>query len=543
MGCFGSKEKVLNLDPNKLTLDHFEKLRVIGRGAFGKVHAVSRRDTKVLYAMKVLDKAEIVNQRMAQNVINERFILAALQYPLIVNLQCALQSPVDLFMIVDLMQGGDVRYHMRQDKRFTEERVRFYCAQTALALNFLHSQGYVHRDIKPDNLLLDTAGNCHLTDFNLSVRLTDDGVRGIAGTRPYMAPEVLQKKLYRSEVDWWSFGVMLYEMMFWRLPFTGDADKLRYSILNDEPRFPKDGDKNLVALLRGLLDKDPSTRFGFNEVKASPFFKGLEWEQLEKKTAPTPWQPDPNRANCDGSYDLDEQFEVKKKRYPLPPEQEALFAQWDWQPGQKDEDVPNIVPENKERRYDEDEAGADLVDDDEEEGGHSSHSHHKHRKSSSKSRNKAGGDDSHTGEEHSAEAASKSSKKGGKKDKPAKEEPSGEQEKPAPAPAAEEPKKGKKGAKKAEEAAPAAEEAPNSSKSPKAEKAKESPKAEKAEKAAEPEPEPEAKAEKSAEDSHSATEEAAKPAAEPAEEAKTSSPKKKKSKKAKAAAADSADEE
>jgi serine/threonine protein kinase len=95
--------------------------------------------------MKVLDKQEIVNQRMTQNVLNERFILAALSYPLIVNLRCALQSPVDLFMIVDLMQGGDVRYHMRQDKRFTEERVKFYCAQTALALNFLHSQGYVHR--------------------------------------------------------------------------------------------------------------------------------------------------------------------------------------------------------------------------------------------------------------------------------------------------------------------------------------------------------------------------------------------------------------
>lgn len=95
--------------------------------------------------MKVLDKQEIINQRMTQNVLNERFILASLSYPLIVNLRCALQSPVDAFMIVDLMQGGDVRYHMRQDKRFTEDRVKFYSAQTALALNFLHSQGYVHR--------------------------------------------------------------------------------------------------------------------------------------------------------------------------------------------------------------------------------------------------------------------------------------------------------------------------------------------------------------------------------------------------------------
>jgi serine/threonine kinase 32 len=186
--------------------------------------------------MKVLDKTEIVEQKMITNVMNERKILASLNYPLVVNLRCALSTPLDLFMIVDLMQGGDMRYHMRNDKHFEEERVRFYVAQTALCLNYLHTNGYVHRcesathltgltrrsrfkshsrrDIKPDNLLMDGEGNCHLTDFNLSVKLTAGGIKGVAGTRPYMAPEVVSKEYYGFEIDWWSLGVMTYEMCF-----------------------------------------------------------------------------------------------------------------------------------------------------------------------------------------------------------------------------------------------------------------------------------------------------------------------------------------
>lgn len=188
-----------------------------------------RRDTKQLYAMKVLDKEAILGKSMELNVINERKILATLDFPLIVNLHCGLQNEFDLFMVVDLMQGGDLRYHMKQDREgISNERILFYVAQISLALDYLHKRGYVHRDVKPDNILLDSDGNCHLTDFNLSTALPKDGLRGTAGTKPYMgksftngsvltleAPEILAKEApYGFPVDYWALGVCAFELAF-----------------------------------------------------------------------------------------------------------------------------------------------------------------------------------------------------------------------------------------------------------------------------------------------------------------------------------------
>lgn len=290
--------------------------------------------------MKVMDKATILEERMVESVLHERFMLAKLNYPLVVGLHFATQNDVDLFLIVDLMLGGDLRYHMKSGRPFEPERVRFYAAQTALAINYLHESGYIHRDIKPDNLLLDGQGNVHITDFNLSVRRDDMRRRGVVGTRSYMAPEIISRQKYDEAVDWWALGVCIYEWTFSTVPFSGSSDEQRHAVMRSEPSWPNLISKDAKSLISGLLKKDPKKRLNWEKIKAHPYFAGMDWKKLEDKSAEAPWKPDTTRANCDGAYDLDEQFQVKKKR---PPVLDDSFSPWDWLPG-KSEDSSAIAP-------------------------------------------------------------------------------------------------------------------------------------------------------------------------------------------------------
>lgn len=280
--------------------------------------------------MKILDKNQIVKENMVQNVMNEKKILTKLSHPLIVNLRYTFQDEYSLFMIVDFMRGGDLRYHLRYEKKFiTLERVKFYVAQVALVLKYIHDQGYIHRDIKPDNLLIDGDGNCRVTDFNLS-KLVKKGARGLTGTKPYMAPEVHMSQVYGKEVDWWSLGITAYELAFKTLPFEGSGESLAEEIINSKVKFPSGSNKTFTSLIKGLLKKDPSKRFGFEEVKNHEFYKDFDWEKLEENKLEAPWIPDPNKNNFDGIYNLDTQFEVKKKKVPLSPELDEEFQGWEW---------------------------------------------------------------------------------------------------------------------------------------------------------------------------------------------------------------------
>lgn len=286
--------------------------------------------------MKVMDKATIIEEKMVESVLHERVMMARLSYPLVVNLQFATQNEVDLFLVIDLMLGGDVRYHMKSGRSFDPERARFYAAQTALSINYLHEAGYIHRDIKPDNLLLDGQGNVHITDFNLSMRKDDPRRRGVVGTRSYMAPEVVSRHSYDEAVDWWSLGICLYEWTYGTVPFRGSTEEQHQAILRADPRYPSGINKHCKSLLMGLLKKDPKKRLNWQKIKDHPYFAGMDWKALEEKRVDAPWKPDTTRANCDGTFDLDEQFQVKKKR---PPVLDDVFGPWDWKPGQDDESL------------------------------------------------------------------------------------------------------------------------------------------------------------------------------------------------------------
>ncbi len=335
----------------------FKVGRVIGRGAFGRVMAVSKKDTKRTYAVKLLDKMRVLEKGSFKSVLNERVLLAGLRCPHLVNLRLAYQTDTDLCMLVDLMHGGDVRFHLSRETFFDEQRVRFYAASIVLGLEYLHAapRRILHRDIKPDNLLLDEHGYCHLTDFNVSVQLTDAKplATGFAGTKVYIAPELWRREAYGLEPDLWSLGVTLYELLVGRVPFhvepfVADADSalLKKMILEDKPRFPRRLSRDCMSFLYQLLDKQPQRRLKLAQVRAHAWFKGTDWERIADKSAKPPFEPSRTKANVAGIHDLEEQLGAKRKPRPLTDDERVMFAQWDWQrEGAFDDDpVPPSPP-------------------------------------------------------------------------------------------------------------------------------------------------------------------------------------------------------
>jgi len=323
MGCLCSSEDEVEND-DELNLRHFQLLRSVGRGAFGKVRIVQKRDDKKLYALKYINKEKCAKMKAVHNVIQERQLLEQIKCPFIVNLQFAFQDDENMFMVLDLMLGGDLRYRLERAGPLSEECVKFYVAEIALGLIYLHGERIVHRDIKPDNLLLDEHGHIHLTDFNVAVRVKPDKVlTAAAGTRAYMAPEILRQKLvpreqrtgYFTSVDWWSLGIVMYECLFNKRPFHGKStDELSNAILNDDLKFPPEAEKltpECLSAIRAFLERDITKRLGCGEngledIKKHPFFASIDWEKLGKKEIQPPFVPDNQKVNFDATYELEE---------------------------------------------------------------------------------------------------------------------------------------------------------------------------------------------------------------------------------------------
>ncbi|KAF7731653.1 hypothetical protein EC973_008823 [Apophysomyces ossiformis] len=326
MGALCCKEEPVDLD-GEVDLSHFILLRSVGKGAFGKVRVVQHKGTKQLFALKYINKAKCIDMRAVENIISERRLLEQINYDLIVNLRYAFQDDENMFMVIDLMLGGDLRFHLDRMGVMPEDHVQFYAAEISLGLHYLHGKRIVHRDLKPDNILLNEKGHAHLTDFNIAVRFTEEKpLTSIAGSMAYMAPEILQKRGYFASVDWWSLGVVCYELLFGKRPFQAKTnDALQQAILHDDPEFPEnEASADAIDFIKGLLTRDPKKRLGvgsdgFRRLKAHPWLKTIRWEDLETKRGNAPFIPDSKRANFDPTHELEEilleenPLKVKKK--------------------------------------------------------------------------------------------------------------------------------------------------------------------------------------------------------------------------------------
>jgi protein-serine/threonine kinase len=283
--------------------EDFDILKLIGKGTFGQVFQVRKKDTHRVYAMKVLSKKVIVQKKEVAHTLGERNILvrtAKTDSPFIVALKFSFQTPSDLYLVTDYMSGGELFWHLQKEGRFGEARAKFYIAELILALQHLHEHNIVYRDLKPENILLDANGHIALCDFGLSkANLTDaDTTNTFCGTTEYLAPEVLlDENGYTKMVDFWSLGVLVFEMCCGWSPFYAeDTQQMYKNIAFGKVRFPRDAlsteGRNFV---KGLLNRNPKHRLGANgdaeELKAHPFFADVDWEQLAKKNVVPPFKP------------------------------------------------------------------------------------------------------------------------------------------------------------------------------------------------------------------------------------------------------------
>uniref|UniRef100_A0A8C1MKR4 protein kinase C n=1 Tax=Cyprinus carpio TaxID=7962 RepID=A0A8C1MKR4_CYPCA len=328
-----------------MQMEDFNCISVLGRGHFGKVLLAEFRRTGKLYAIKALKKGDVVTRDEVDSLMCEKRIFETInvsRHPFLVNLYGCFQTPDHVCFVMEYSPGGDLMTHIHNNV-FSERQTRFYSACVLLGLEFLHQNRIVYRDLKLDNLLMDSDGFVRIADFGLCKEGMGHGDRTstFCGTPEFLAPEVLTDSTYTRAVDWWGLGVLIYEMLVGESPFPGDDEEEVFdSIVNDEVRYPRFLSPESVSIIQKLLQKNPEKRLGAgeqdaNEVKKHRFFQGIDWEALLAKRVKPPFLPSV-KAPADVS-NFDEEF-TRLKPVLTPPqtpffltaEQQEFFADFDF---------------------------------------------------------------------------------------------------------------------------------------------------------------------------------------------------------------------
>ncbi|KAL3242026.1 hypothetical protein MRX96_021559 [Rhipicephalus microplus] len=296
-------EDTVNPNQEKTGPKDFELLKVLGKGGYGKVFQVRKltgKDGGRIFAMKVLKKATIVrNQKDTAHTKAERNILEVVKHPFIVDLIYAFQTGGKLYLILDYLSGGELFMHLEREGIFLEDTASFYLSEIVLALEHLHREGIIYRDLKPENVLLDAHGHVKLTDFGLCKESIQDGAmtHTFCGTIEYMAPEILTRSGHAKAVDWWSLGALMYDMLTGAPPYTAEnrkktIEKILRCRLNLPPYLTPDA----RDLLRKLLRRNVLQRLGSGpgdaaDIRVHPFFRHVIWEDVLARRVEPPIKP------------------------------------------------------------------------------------------------------------------------------------------------------------------------------------------------------------------------------------------------------------
>lgn len=277
-------------------LDDFEIGVTLGTGSFGRVRFVTHKESNTHWAIKILKKSEVMRLAQVEHVLSEKSILESCKHPFIVHLCCTFQDKRHLYMVLEYVIGGEFFTHLRNAGRLDSASSKFYSAQVAVIFEYLHSQDFIYRDLKPENLLLDSTGYIKITDFGFAKRVVFKTYT-LCGTPEYIAPEVLLNKGHGKGVDWWTLGILLYEMMVGQPPFVDDDPMGIYQqILNGKLNFPRFIEKGAKSLIKKLLVADLTKRFGClkggaMDIKKHKFFNGLDYGMLVEKSMQAPVLP------------------------------------------------------------------------------------------------------------------------------------------------------------------------------------------------------------------------------------------------------------
>ncbi len=298
--------------PAYLNIQAFEPISLIGKGTYGQVWLALHRETKRHFAIKIQDKARFIKPTMIKQAVREVKVLSMLKTPFAPRFMAAFQDEGRLYIVTEYIVGGEMLKRLQDAGRLANDEAKFYASEILLALEYLHSNGIAYRDLKPENVLLDTLGHIRLVDFGYARIVEDDGrCASFCGSPYYLAPELLSKGFYNGKkADIWGLGVMIYEMLVGKPPFLGKSMKSVYArILTDEPRFPSCIEPDAADLIIQMLNKDPSHRIGsLDIVKKHRWFKNIDWDMVATRSVLPPFQPayagDNDTSNY-GSFDED----------------------------------------------------------------------------------------------------------------------------------------------------------------------------------------------------------------------------------------------
>ena len=283
----------------EVKLEDFKILKVIGRGSFGKVCLVEYIPTKEIFAMKSLKKDLLIEEDQIESTILEKEILQKIDHPFLCSLIFCFQSEDRIFFVMPFLSGGELFQHLKKFKRFSEKMVKFYGAQIAIALQYLHDKNIIYRDLKPENILLDEKGYLKLVDFGMAKKLDySKKALSFCGTPEYLAPEIIKGDGYDHNIDWWSLGILFFELLCGFPPFYDDnLDKMYKLIQDTKVNFPpniylSNETKDIICK---LLNKDIKGRLGYasgiEEIKNHPFFKGIDFQEIQNKKIISPFVP------------------------------------------------------------------------------------------------------------------------------------------------------------------------------------------------------------------------------------------------------------
>jgi len=288
----------------QVNLADFDMIRTLGCGSFGRVKLAKYKQDGKMYAVKFMKKQEIIKLKQVDHINNEKRLMAQIDFPFIVNMVGYTKDDRYVYIVMECITGGELFVHLRRARKFNDEQSKFYGALTGAAFDHMHRKNIIHRDLKPENLLMCHNGYSKLTDFGFA-KIIEPGTRTytLCGTPEYIAPEVLLNKGHGKPVDWWTLGILIYEMICGQPPFCDeDPMGIYQKILAGKVYFPKYFDKNAKALVKKLLTADLSKRFGnlkdgAQDILGHAWFATLNFKDLEALKVVAPYKPTMKDAN------------------------------------------------------------------------------------------------------------------------------------------------------------------------------------------------------------------------------------------------------
>ncbi|CAK94048.1 unnamed protein product (macronuclear) [Paramecium tetraurelia] len=343
--CNINEKKEDLIENNVVSVQNFQFIDAIGRGGFGKVWKVRQKKNKQFYALKVMSKPKIIQKKSVQSVMNEKTLLIKIEIEssFLINMQYSFQDREYLYLVMDLLSGGDLRYHIGRHRKFNEEQTKFFSGCIIVALDYLHQQGVLHRDLKPENLVFDSNGYLRLTDLGIARIWKPENSQDTSGTPGYMAPEVMCRHNHGVAVDYFALGVIIYECMLGRRPYLGRSRQeireqmLAKQVVIKRQEIPPGWSLEAADFTNKLLQRKPQNRLGNNgpdEVKEHPWFRDFNWDKLITKQIIAPfipngnednYLPSDNRRDSDDSINEEQQIMLRRNS-----EQVDLFNGYDF---------------------------------------------------------------------------------------------------------------------------------------------------------------------------------------------------------------------